>query len=123
MDAFLYGPQAKVVCRAIRHSALHAAACQQCREAVHVVIAALIHSELAGALNHRRTAEFAADDEHRLVEETSRFQIFQQRCDGRVRFPRQSFVRSNVFVAVPRLRVAEVHLYHANAALHHPPRQ
>jgi hypothetical protein len=41
-------------------------------------VAALVDAQLAGALDHGRAAEFAADDEQGLVEETALFEVGDQ---------------------------------------------
>src|SRR5204863_787403 len=82
---------------------------------MHVVIAPVSYFLKAAVLDHGRSSKFATDNQQSVVEQPSRFQIFDQRGYGRVGCLGELSVNSNVVVTVPRLKIAEVDLHHAYA--------
>ena len=75
MDRLVRRLESEVVCRAVDCAALHAAARQDRREAVTVMIAAVLHLHQAAHFHRRGAAELAADDQQRIIEQAARLQV------------------------------------------------
>ena len=76
--------EAEVIRVAIGHASFDAAAGQQHREAVIVVVSTRLDFDEAPDLNGRRSAEFTTDHQQRFVEKSRCFQIFDQLGHGLV---------------------------------------
>ena len=80
MDFLLDGLEAEFVSRAVNISATDAAACQPRREAVMVVVAA-VNLAFVGSrrrqFDSRRSAELAAADDERLLQQATLLEILQ----------------------------------------------
>src|SRR6185436_8081761 len=104
VDPVLDGLEAKLIGGAIHHAAFHAATGQPRGEAKAVVVTTF------GSLGGRSASELTAPDDQRVVEQTTRFKILQQRGDRPVAFAGMVPVIVDVRVVVPWLTIAIVNL-------------
>jgi len=74
------------------------------------------------ALGRRGSPELAAPDDERVFQQTSRFEIRDERCDWLIAFAGIPFVVHDVAVSVPGLAAAVVELNHPHASLDQSPR-
>src|SRR5579862_5379822 len=112
-DAVLDGFESEFVSRAIRQAAFESAARGPHGEAVGIVIAS------RAALRYGRTAEFAAPDNDRFVQQAAALQIANQRGGGLIHVRATVLeIALDVFVIVPHLASAVVDVDITNAVLH-----
>src|SRR5579863_5477499 len=121
VDWVLDSAKAEIVSRPIGHTAPNPAARQQHAEALIVVIAAILHFHQTADLYRRSAPKLSANHQHRFVEQPAGFEVIDQCGDRRVGVSCELLVDGDVVVIVPGLAVTEIHLHHADAALHQPP--
>src|SRR5207253_999760 len=109
---------------AVYVAALDAASGQPHRKPVVIVVPA-VDLALVGSgrrqLDRRRSAEFPAPDDQRLVEQAALFQVLEQGADSLVAlFGEAAVVNLDVVMAIPGLPLAVPDLDEADAALNEP---
>jgi hypothetical protein len=77
VHGILHCLEAELVGVAVGRTAFDATAGQQRREAVTVVIAAILYLHQSADFKDRRTAEFAADDDQGFLQQAGRLQVSQ----------------------------------------------
>src|ERR1043166_961386 len=119
MHPAIDGGETEIVGGAVRLAALDAGASQPHREAVVIVVAAA----QSGQFRDWRSAELAAPDHQRAVEQATLLEIAQECGDRLVPRARKIPVLGfDTIVIVPRLAGAGPDLHEADAALEQPPR-
>src|SRR5262249_41725080 len=117
VHAILCGVKAEVVTLADRNATLDATAGHPHREAIWVMVAAVV----AAPLHHRRTSEFAAPNHQRVFQQAPLLEIFHQRRASLIsRGTILLDVVRKIAVLIPSL---VEYLHAADAALDQPPRQ
>src|SRR5439155_16878084 len=74
-----------------------------------------------GALRRGRSTEFAAPDDERVLKQTARLQVLEQRRDRSIAFLGVIAMVADVLMVVPGLAVAVINLRHAHATLGQTP--
>ena len=117
MHAILGHGYSQLIRRAMHDAAFHAAACHPGGKHLMVMFAAFG----VGRFVIRRSPELGCPDDERVVEQTSLFEVAEERGDGAIDVSGKMFMIAHVAVRIPVVRRARInHFDEPDAALDEP---